>query len=108
VSVGLPAVTLDYTKPSAGVQAFDSLAPSLDPSIFNEDATMDTFFDLSGCDDLVDSTQNFFATSFVAHDSTSNPYGLGDTFDAKLFDMQADSGATPCVSDETCLAAEAV
>jgi len=108
VSVGLPAVALDYSKPSASVPAFDSFAPSFDPSIFNEDATMDTFFDLSGCDDTADSTQNFFATSFVAHDSTSNPYCLGDTFDAKLFDMQADSGATPRVSDETCLAVETV
>jgi hypothetical protein len=54
----------------------------------------------------VDASQDFFNSSFMAQDNIINPYGLCDQIGAKHFDLQADSGATNFVSDETGLAAE--
>jgi len=105
VSVGLPAA-LDYPKTPAGVPALDGFPHSFEPShTFDENAVSD-FFDLSRFDET-ETTQGFFNNSFVPQDS-ANPYGLGDSFDAKHFDLQTDSGATNLVSDETGLAAEDV
>ncbi|OCL03799.1 hypothetical protein AOQ84DRAFT_347098 [Glonium stellatum] len=72
---------------------------------------VDNFFDLSEFPDapessLVDASQDFFNSSFMAQDPIINPYGLCDQIGAKHFDLQADSGATNFVSDETSLAAE--
>jgi len=107
VSVGFPA-SLDY-KPV--IPNIDGFPYSLQPPDLYDENSVDNFFDLSEFPDatessLVDASQDFFNSSFMAQDNIINPYGLCDQIGAKHFDLQADSGATNFVSDETGLAAE--
>lgn len=108
VSVGFQA-SLDY-KP-VNVSAVDGFPYSIQPPDLFDEIAVDHYFDLSEFPDstesvLVDATQDFFNSSFITQDSLTNPYGLCDQLGAKHFDLQADSGATNFVSDETRLAAE--
>jgi transcriptional activator HAC1 len=107
VSVGFPP---SLTK-LAGVPTVNDFPYSLQPSSLYDDKAHDIYFDFDQFPDpsessLAEASQAFFNSSFITHDSVTNPYGLSDPNDAKLFDMQTDSGATAFVSDETCLAAE--
>ena len=109
MSVGFPA-PLDY-KPVT-IPNLDDFPYSLQPPNLYDENPVDNFFDLSEFPDatessLVDASQDFFNSSFMAQDNIINPYGLCDQIGAKHFDLQADSGATNFVSDETGLAAEA-
>ncbi|KAF2191075.1 hypothetical protein K469DRAFT_558263 [Zopfia rhizophila CBS 207.26] len=87
-------------KPTGLPSGFDLFHP-VQP-VIDEEKPMDSLFDFDSFPSGVVDQPDFF-TSF---DPISNPYGLSEPIGAKFFDLQADSGATALVSDETCLAAE--
>ncbi|KAF2813726.1 uncharacterized protein BDZ99DRAFT_409734, partial [Mytilinidion resinicola] len=76
------------------LQYFDITPHRLEYSSTLND-NIEDLFDLDRYEDSADSTQGFFNASFVAQDSTADFYGIGSPFDAKYFDLRADSGAAP-------------
>jgi len=110
VSVGFDQPSVVDYKPALPVG--DGLPHDLQPASFSSDLNLEHFFDLDSFIDptVVDSPlpphQGFFDDSFLppadhTADSTAafDSFGFSEPFDANLFDLHADSGAT-FVSDE--------